>query len=125
MQAVGAGAFTAGSNGSVETFSSDGPRRKFFTPAGAEITPGNLLFGTSGGVLLQKPDITAADGVATSVEGFTTFFGTSAAAPHAAAIAALIKSKFPALTPAQIRTALVSTAIDIEAPGVDRDAVPV
>jgi hypothetical protein len=56
------------------------------------------------------------------VGGFPSpFFGTSASAPHAAAIAGLIKSANPALTPAQIRTALTSTAIDIEAPGVDRD----
>ena len=106
----------------VETFSSDGPRRIFFNPDSTEITPGNVLFGTNGGTLLQKPDITAADGVVTSTPGFARFYGTSAAAPHAAAIAALIKSKLPALTPAQIRTALISSAIDIEAPGSDRDA---
>ena len=68
----------------------------------------------------QKPDITAADGTATGVAGFNPFFGTSAAAPHAAAIAALIKSAGP-FTPAQIRTALTSSAIDIEAAGTDRD----
>ena len=39
-----------------------------------------------------KPEIAAADGVSTTVPGFATFFGTSAAAPHAAAIAALMKS---------------------------------
>ncbi len=74
--------------------------------------------------MLAKPDITAADGVSvTGVGRFSSpFFGTSAAAPHAAAIAALVKASNPALTPAQIRTALVSSAIDIEAPGVDRDS---
>jgi hypothetical protein len=53
--------------------------------------------------------------------GFNPFFGTSASAPHAGAIAALIKSFNPALTPAQIKTILTSTAIDIEAAGWDRD----
>ena len=77
-------------------------------------------------MVLNKPDLTAADGVSvTGSNGLfpTTFFGTSAAAPHAAAIAALIKSRpGPALTPTQIRAALMSTAIDIEAPGYDRDS---
>ncbi len=104
-----------------EVFTSDGPRRIFYNPDGTPITPGNLLFGTNGGTLLQKPEITAADGVATGVSGFNPFFGTSAAAPHAAAIAALLKSANGALTPAQIRTALTSSAIDIESAGVDRD----
>src|SRR5215813_5290188 len=109
-------------NNKVELFSSDGPRRIFFDPAGAAITPGD--FSSTGGLLRQKPDITAADGVmVTGVGGFPTrFFGTSAAAPHAAAIAALLKSANQAATPAQIRAALTGTAIDIETAGVDRDA---
>lgn len=104
-----------------ETFSSDGPRRVFFNADGSAITPGN--FSSTGGTVRQKPDITAADGVTTSLPPgvLNPFFGTSAAAPHAAAIAGLLKSFRPSLTPAQIRTALISTAIDIEAPGVDRD----
>jgi hypothetical protein len=106
----------------VETFSSDGPRHIFFDGNGTPITPGNVS--ATGGAVLQKPDISAADGVSvTGAGGFPpTFYGTSAAAPHAAAIAALVKSANPALSPAQIRTALTSTAIDIEAPGPDRDS---
>ncbi len=122
-QASGGGPFT-GAN-VVENFSSDGPRRKFYNPNGTPITPGNFLFGTNGGVLLQKPDVTAADGVSTTLpgaSGLNPFFGTSAAAPHAAAIAALLRQRSPLLTPSQMRTALTSTAIDIETPGVDRDA---
>src|SRR5499427_9885635 len=106
----------------VETFSSDGPRRVFFQADGTAITPGDVS--ATGGLLRQKPDITAADGVSvTGVGGFPNpFFGTSAAAPHAGAIAGLLKSANPSLTPAQIRTALTSTAIDIQAPGFDRDS---
>jgi len=106
----------------VETFSSDGPRRIFFNGDGSAITPGN--FSSTGGSVLQQPAITAADGAAvTGAGGFPTlFYGTSAAAPHAAAIAALIKSANPALTQAQIKTALQSTAIDIETAGTDRDS---
>lgn len=112
--------FTGGSVNPVETFTSDGPRRIFFQPDGTPITPGN--FSATGGLLLQKPDITAADGVATSVPGFETFFGTSAAAPHAAAIAALLLSYNQLLTPSEVRLAMESTALDIEALGVDRDS---
>ncbi|HEX2269215.1 MAG TPA: S8 family serine peptidase, partial [Pyrinomonadaceae bacterium] len=104
----------------TETFSSDGPRRIFYQANGTAYTPGDVS--ATGGIVRQKPDITAADGVqVTGVGNFPTpFFGTSAAAPHAAAIAGLLKSANPLLTPAQIRTALTSTAIDIMAPGTDQ-----
>lgn len=113
-------AFTGGASNPVETFSSDGPRRIFFNANGAAITPGNLS--STGGTLRAKPDIAAADNVKTSVPGFETFPGTSAAAPHAAAIAALLMSFNPNLTAAQVRTALTSTALDIEGAGNDRDS---
>ena len=113
--------FTGAANPN-ETFSSDGPRKIFFNPNGTEITPGNLLFATSGGQTLAKPDLTAADGVSTKTPGFLPFFGTSAAAPHAAGIAALVRSARPDYTPAQVLTALKATALDSMAPGIDRDA---
>lgn len=104
----------------VESISSDGPRHVFYHADGTPITPGDLL--STGGYVRQKPDIAAADGVATATPGFNPFYGTSAAAPHAAAIAALLLSHNPSLTPAQVRTLLTSTAIDIEAPGYDINA---
>jgi hypothetical protein len=106
----------------VENFSSDGPRKFFFNGNGTAITPGD--FSSTGGQTIQQPVITAADGVAaTGVGDFPIpFFGTSAAAPHAAAIAGLIKSANPSFTQAQIKTALTTTAIDIETAGTDRDA---
>lgn len=113
-------AFTGGSFCPVELFSSDGPRRIFYNPAGTALTPGN--FSSTGGVLLQKPDLAAADGVSVFVAGFSPFFGTSAAAPHAAAIAALLKSYHSSLTPAQIRATLTSSAIEAMATGPDRNA---
>ncbi len=119
---AGGGVFVGGGTNPVETFSSDGTRRIFFDPAGNAITPGNILFGTNGGQVLQKPDLAAADCVSTAAPGFLTFCGTSAAAPHAAAIAGLLLSFDNTLTPAQIRTALTSSALDIEAAGTDRDS---
>ena len=91
-----------------ERFTSDGPRKLFFAPDGTPLAETR-----------QKPDITAADGVTTSVPGFSPFFGTSAAAPNAAAIAGLVLSGNPTLKPAEVKEALVSTAIDIVESGVD------
>ncbi|WP_410640160.1 S8 family serine peptidase [Amycolatopsis sp. lyj-346] len=101
----------------AERFTSDGPRRMFYEANGTPITPGNVS--STGGEIRNKPEITAADGVTTSVTGFNPFFGTSAAAPHAAAIAALVLSGNPGLPPAEVREALINTAIDIETPGRD------
>jgi hypothetical protein len=106
----------------IEAFSSDGPRHIFFAETGAAITPGNVS--STGGQILQKPDLTAADGVSvTGAGGFpSTFYGTSAAAPHAAAIAALIKSARPGLTASQVRAALLASVVDIHTPGWDRNS---
>jgi subtilisin family serine protease len=106
----------------IEFFSSDGPRQIFFNADSTAITPGN--FSSTGGSILNKPDITAADGVSvTGVGGFgSPFFGTSAAAPAAASVAALVLAAKPTITAAQMRTALTSTAVDIMAPGFNRDS---
>lgn len=87
----------------AEAFTSRGPAPIFFPSL----------------VARPKPDLAAFDGVTTTAPGFAPFFGTSAAAPHSAAVAALLLSKNPTLSPAQVRTALTSTAVDIEAPGFD------
>ncbi|WP_439638439.1 S8 family serine peptidase [Nevskia sp.] len=110
-----------GPGSATESFSADGPRKILLSPTGAELTPGDRSFAT-GGVVRRKPDLTAADGVSTSAPGFSTFYGTSAAAPHAAAIAALLKGARPSLSATAVRDTLAATAIDIEAPGPDRDS---
>ena len=110
---------------SVRTSNSDGPRRIFFEPDGTAITAGN--FSSTGGQLLQKPDLTAATCVRTATPGFSTFCGTSSAAPHATAIAALMLEAAGGpnqVTLAQLRTGMTTGAavLDIEAAGVDRDS---
>jgi hypothetical protein len=105
---------------SIETFGSDGPRRVFYEGDGTAITPGDVS--ATGGELRQKPDLAAADGVSTATPGFNPFFGSSAAAPHAAAIAGLMLSIDSTLNAADMRDVFASTALDIEAPGLDRDS---
>ena len=114
------GAFSGGGQNPVERFSSDGPRRIFYDANNTPITPGDVS--STGGVVRQKPDIAAADGVTTATPGFDRFFGTSAAAPHAAAIGALLLDLDSSQSPADIRTVYSTTALDIEAQGVDRDS---
>lgn len=95
----------------IESFSSDGPRRMFFNPDG---TPGDYTY--------DKPDVFGADGVSTSLPRdsyLNPFYGTSAAAPHVGAIAALILSAHSSpqvwlpqnLTPAQVRFIIDATSL--------------
>jgi len=114
------GPFPGGAANPVEVYSSDGPRQIFYDPSGAPITPGDFL--ATGGKRILKPDVAAADKVLTHTPGFAPFAGTSAAAPHAAAIAALVRQRNPGLTAAQLREALTATALDIEQPGPDRNS---
>ena len=103
----------------LDDASSDGPHKMFYAPDGTPFTPGDFL--ATGGVTLQTPALTAADGGVTSLPpgGLNPFFGTSAAAPHAAAIAALVWGRTPSLTSTQLRALLEDSCIDIEDPGFD------
>ncbi|HEY0251922.1 MAG TPA: proprotein convertase P-domain-containing protein, partial [Kofleriaceae bacterium] len=116
--------FTSGPTTPVETYSSDGPRRIFYYPDNAPINY-KYTFADNGGEVRNKPDLAAADGVTTTLpgdSGLNPFFGTSAAAPHAGAIAALIKSAVPSATAAKIRYAMTAGTLDIAALGFDQDS---
>lgn len=91
----------------IESFSSRGLVRTYFNNAGDRRFDVQL-----------KPDITATDGVSvTGAGGFpSTFFGTSASAPHVAAIAALIKNRN---ANADVGNVLRFSALDRGTPGVD------
>ena len=69
----------------------------------------------------SKPDLCGIDGVTvTGAGGFPVpFKGTSAAAPHIAAIAAQLWGAFPNKTGDEIRTTLYSSAVDLGSAGYD------
>lgn len=88
------------------------PKPESFTGYG----PGEYLFDAQGNRLAQpqmlsEPDYTATDAPNTSMAGFSPFTGTSAAAPDAAAVAALVLQENPSLTPAQVKADLTRSAI--------------
>jgi hypothetical protein len=79
----------------------------------------------------NKPEIVAPDcanttffvpGTDLEPDAVPNFCGTSAAAPHAAGVAALLFQAKPGSTPSQIYNLLEATAIDMGAPGFDNDS---
>lgn len=118
-QAVGAAWYNA-----TPAYGATPPVIESFSSAGTS----TILFDTAGNRLASPqvratPDITAPDGTNTTFfgvdvegDGAPNFFGTSAAAPHAAAVAALMLQLNPALTVTQIYDVLKATAIDMDDP---------
>ncbi len=116
----------------LESYSAAGGAPVLFDTAGTRLTAP---------VVRQKPDFVGPDGVNNTFLGFTlasdgykggllntanpscqnnpsypNFFGTSAATPHAAGIAALMLQANPAATPTQIYQALRGSALAMNSP---------
>ena len=87
------GASESGPYTALEPFSSRGPASICWEPARG-VTPAAPISPCSQSLV----DYVAPDGVATSVAPFDPFYGTSAAAPHAAALAALVLDLAPCLS---------------------------
>jgi hypothetical protein len=119
--AVGAAAFSQTpdfgvSPPGVESFSASGPTKVMFD------VNGNLLSTPS---VRQTPSITAPDGgnntffgsdSATDADSFPNYFGTGAAAAHAAGVAALMLEVRPMLTSAEVKAFLMHSAVDMDNP---------
>jgi len=89
-----------------EPFSSGGPAiTRLFDVSGTRLTTPDVR---------PKPDVSGADGVATSVPGFSPFLGTSAAAPSVAGIAVLLRSANPAMPLSELRAILTNPANAID-----------
>jgi len=118
--AIAVGAVPFNNSAKAESYSSRGPVTHYFAPVtgatGAAPLPAPLV--------ASKPDLAATDCGVTSffagfskAEGVWRFCGTSAAAPHAAAVAALVRQGNPGAGATQVRSALTATARPVGALG--------
>ncbi|MDX6589507.1 MAG: hypothetical protein QOI84_781, partial [Solirubrobacterales bacterium] len=113
--AVGAVRYNAGitTPNAPEPYSSRGPVTHYFGPVESK-SPAPATAPQT----ISKPDVAATDCGATTffarnVSGVWRFCGTSAAAPHAAGVAALMKQEVPAATPGEIEAALAGTGAPV------------
>lgn len=116
--AISTGAVFFGDKAELEDYSSRGPVRHDFGPVEGT-SPAPLLGAPEE---LSKPDLVATDCGKTTFFSFFVFgdwhfCGTSAAAPHAAAVAALMLDAEPAAEPDDVRGALVASAVEVGAFG--------
>lgn len=124
--ADGAATVGAAFHGSTPAAGVSPPLRQYFSSAGGTA----ILFDSAGAVVnlrRNKPEIVGVDGVDNTVlgndsdgNGRPNFFGTSAAAPHVAAIAALLLQQEPTASRPQLLAALIDSAIDMDVPGTDQ-----
>jgi Subtilase family len=109
--AISTGAVAFNDASEPESYSSRGPVRHDFGPLEEKVAAEPLEPPEE----VSKPDLTATDCGKTTFfaflsSGFWHFCGTSAAAPHAAAVAALMLQAEPAAEPEDIREALLHSA---------------
>jgi Subtilase family len=119
--AASVGAVGFDDSSAPEEYSSRGPVVHYFGPVeGASVAPA-----LDPPQEISKPDFAATDCGATSFflptpsPGVFRFCGTSAAAPHAAAVAALMRQANPLLSVAQLRSGLAATARAVGSFGPD------
>ena len=125
---VGASAVGAAFYGETPEYGTSPALPEYYTSSG----PDNILFDVNGNKLAtpqqRTVSMTAVDGVDNTFLGFPihfdqntfpNFFGTSAAAPDAAAVAALMLQANAGLTTADVRSLLMDSASDMDAAGFD------
>lgn len=112
--AISVAAVPFNNSAKVESYSSRGPVTHLFGPVEGPIPA--LPFGAP--QMIEKPDLAATDCGATTFFAFLSagtwrFCGTSAAAPHAAAAAALVRQAKPSLSEQQVGDALAKNAVAV------------
>jgi subtilisin family serine protease len=125
VNATGAESVGAVSYQNTPAFGAETPVLEDFSSLGGT----QILFDDQGNRLPEaeirpQPQITAPDDTNTTFfgnedtdgDGFLNFSGTSAAAPHAAGVAALLLEANPNATPDQVYQALETSAIDMDSP---------
>jgi subtilisin family serine protease len=114
--AIAVAAVPFNNSAKIERYSSRGPVTHYFGPVDGT-TPAAALGSPE---VLAKPDLAATDCGATTFfaslsAGVWRFCGTSAAAPHAAAVTALVRQAKPILPEQQVRAALADSAATVGA----------
>lgn len=114
--AISVAAVPFNNSAKIEPYSSRGPVTHYFGPVEGVLPAAPLATPEE----VPKPDIAATDCGATTFFAFLSagtwrFCGTSAAAPHAAAIAGLVRQAKPAFSEQQVRDTLTGTAVPVGA----------
>jgi subtilisin family serine protease len=114
--AIAVGAVPFSNSAKIERYSSRGPVTHYFGPVEGSSPAAQM----GSPEVLAKPDLAATDCGATTffanfAAGLWRFCGTSAAAPHAAAVAALVRQAKPTFPAEQVRSALTGTAAPVGA----------
>jgi subtilase family protein len=118
--AISVAAVPFSNSAKVERYSSRGPVTHYFGPVEGATPASPLALPEE----VAKPDLAATDCGATTFFAFLSggtwrFCGTSAAAPHAAAVAALLRQAKPGLSNQQVRDALTGSAAPVGGFGPD------
>jgi len=109
---------SSGNNGDQTQLSAPACGSKVLSVGAVDNTDTLRTF-SNGGPLLDV--VAPGSRIRTTAPGgfFASFTGTSASAPHASALAALLLQTNPSLPESQVRSIIKSTAVDLGAPGFD------
>lgn len=114
--AISVAAVPFDNSNAIEPYSSRGPVTHYFGPVESALPAPPLIPADE----IAKPDIAATDCGATTFFSFLDagvwrFCGTSAAAPHVAGVAALVRQAKPGFFEQQVREALTDSAVPVGA----------